>query len=444
MGSVVMIEGEPREAGRLYGELAAAALRERVAEMWKASEGSRWGAATLDERGERFRAFVERVAPEWLDEAEAMAAAAGVNAADLFALNAVPPGFWDAPCCGCTAALVAGAHSATGHTLLHKNRDLVNSPQDFHVRRLPDGRQLFASRDIGSLGLAHFHSDQALAGANNTGSYIKPDELRECGLRCTHLLRLVAERAGTCDEALAVLDDALAREVAGGAGGHRGMIFLFAEPGKGLLVEMTSKRLAHREVRDDTLIRTNHFLLPEVQGTLSEPPQRNTLRRFERAHELLDPLETKNVADLIRLSRDHADGPDSICSDNAQHTHMTVSACTHVVRPDTPDPLAHTRAQMGNTRNIIAIPVPRAIDGLPAECVDGTMHDLSRKLYARRGVGEHLAQIQEEAERAIAQEFAQVGAAARFADPSHLRQHLTTFVARTVERVRATLDGLLQ
>ncbi|MBM4038947.1 MAG: hypothetical protein FJ290_10585 [Planctomycetes bacterium] len=443
MGRIVRIEGSPREAGRCYGELAAAALRQRVAEMWEAGNGSRWGPAQLDERGERFRGYVERIAPEWLDEAEAIAAAAGINVADLFALNALPPGFWKAPGSGCTSCLVVGSHSATGHTLLHKNRDLVNSTQDFHVRRTADGWQLFASRDMGSLGLAHFQSDRALAGANNTGSYIKPEELRDCGLTCTDLLRLVAERASTCDEALALLEEAIAREVAGGSGHGRGMIFLFAEPGKGLLVEMTSMRLAHREVRDDTLIRTNHFLLDEMLPTLSEPPQRNTLRRYERAHELLDPLPLKNLADLVRLSRDHNDGPDSICSDNWQHTHMTVSACTHSVRPDTNDPIAHTRVQMGNTRNTIAVPVPRAIDGLPTECVDGTMHNLARKLYARHGVGDHLAQIQEEQERSIAREFAQVGAAAKFADPDRLREHLTEFTARTVARVRTALEGLL-
>lgn len=443
MRRLVRIEGEPREAGRAYGELVAPLLRDRIAEMWQVSRLGHFGQGPLDGRGERFRGYVERVAPEWLDEAEAMAAAAGVNVSDLFILNALPRGFWDTQTCGCTSCLVVGAQSANGSTLLHKNRDLVNSPQDFHLRRTPAGRQLFVSRDTGTLGFGHFHGDQALAGANNTGSWIKPEELRDCGLACTHLLRLVAERAATCDEAVAVLEDAVAREVAGASGSCRGMIFLIGEPGKGVVVEMTSKRLACREVCDATLIRTNHFLLDEMQATLSEPPQANTLRRYERAHELLDPLPTKNVADLIRMSRDHHDGPDSICSDNWQHIFMTVSACTHVVRPGSDDPLAHTRVQMGNPRNTLAIPVPRAIDGLPVECVDGTMHALARKLYARHGVGEHLAQIQEEQERSIAREFAQVGAAARFADPARLREHLTEFVARTVDGVRATLEGLL-
>jgi len=444
VGEIVRIEGSPAEAGRAYGALLAPVLRERVGAMRRASRGSRWGEAQLHERGERFRAFVQRIAPEWLDEAEAMAEAAGLAAADIFALNALPRGFWERETGGCTSCVVAGSQAANGATLLHKNRDLVNSPQDFHVRRTPEGRQLFVSRDTGTLGFGHFHSDAALAGANNTGSWIRPEELRECALACTHLLRLVAERAADCDQALGVLEDAVASEVAGASGGCRGMIFLFAEPSRGVVVEMTSRRLAHREIRDDTLVRTNHFLLGQMQPFASEPPQRNTLRRYQRAHELLDPLPNKNVADLVRLSRDHNDGPDSICSDDAQHLFMTVSACTHVVRADTLDPLAHTRVQMGNPRNTIAVPVPRAIEGLPLECADGTMHALARRLYARHGVGEHLAGVQDERERAISREFVQVGLGARLSEPGRLREALTGFAARCVESVRATLAHLLE
>jgi len=440
MSRTILLDGDPWDVGRCCGELAAPFLRDRIERLWAASAGSRWGASQLDERGERFRSYLEKIAPEWLDEAEAMAVAAGVNAADLFVLNALPRGFWESAAGGCTSCIVAGSESATGDTLLHKNRDLHNEIQDFALRRTAGGTQIFASRDVGNLGFGHFHSDRALAGANNTGSPIQPDELRECGLSCCHLLRLVAERAASCDDAIAVLEDALAKEVAGGSGGSRGMIFLFAEPARGLVVEMTSRRLAHREVCDATLIRSNHFLLDEMVP-YAEPPNGNTLSRCRRAHELLDPVPSKNVADLVRLARDHADGPDSICSDNSQHFWMTVSACTHVVRASNDDPLAHTRAMMGNPRNTLAIPVPRAIDGLPADCVGGTLHDLARRLYARHGVGDHLAAIQQEQERAMAAEFASVGAAARSGSSERLRSQLTEFVARCVERVRGVLEG---
>jgi hypothetical protein len=444
MPKTVLLSGNPIEIGRAYGDLVASTLRERVERTRRCATRSTWGPADLAERAERFRVFVERIAPEWLDEAEAMAKAAGVEAADLYLINALPRGFWDTPAGGCTSALVVGSQSATGRTLLHKNRDVRNEIQDFHVRRTLSGAQLFASRDVGNLGFAHFHSDRLLAGGNNTGGYVVPEEYRDCALGDCHLLRLVAERAGSCDEAIAVLEDAIAKEAAGGGDPHRGAIFLFAEPGKGAVVEMTSRHLASREVRDATLIRTNHFLLDEMRPFAGNPPSANSLRRYARAHELLDPLEDKNVADLVRLSRDHADGSDSICSDNTTHPWMTLSACVHVLRPDATDPRAHSRVAMGNPLNTLYVPVPLAIEGLPAECVDGSFHDLSRRLYARDGVNGRLAEIQHEQERALAAEFASVGAQARFGQPGRLRPQLTEFVAHCVERVRAVLENLLR
>ena len=442
MGRTMLLSGAPRRIGEAYGGLVAPLLTDRLRRMWERAAAAGCGRAQLVERAETFRAFVERIAPEWLDEVEGVAWAAGVEALDLLVLNALPPRFWVARADECTSCLVVGSASATGDTLLHKNRDQLNEVQDFHVRAVPGDIQVLASREIGEIGFAHFHSDVALAGANNTGSPIAPDELRDCGLNCCQLLRLVAERANSCDEALAVLEEALAKEVAGGSGGHRGMIFLFAEPTKGVVVEMTSRRLACQEVHNDVLIRSNHFLIDEMLPFAAEAPNDNTCRRYERGRELLDATSDVNVADLARFSRDHAHGPDSICTSDAEHFWMTVSACTHVVRGENADPRAHTRAAMGNTRNAFYIPIPRAIDGLPAECTSGEFHGLAKALYAAHGVGDHLADAQDEHECAMAAEFASVAAAARFGPPQRLKAQLTGFVARCVARVRGVLEDL--
>ena len=439
MSPPVLLQGAPGDLGRQYGALTARHLRGRVGRMWDTAAASPHTRAQLVDRGRCFRGFVERIAPEWIDEAEAAAAAAGLAPDDLFVLNALPEGFWDAASGGCTSWLVVGTESATGDTLLHKNRDIRNEVQDFHVRRTPGRAQVFASRDIGNLGFAHFHSDLALAGANNTGSPVVPEERRECGLNCCHLLRLVAERAASCDQAVAVLEDALAKEVAGGSSPSRGMIFLLAEPARGMVVEMTARRLAVQEARDATLIRSNHFLINEMHQVEAEPPSRNTLRRCRRAHELLDPLCTKTPADSVGVSRDHSDGPDSICSDNSQHFWMTQSVCTHVVREDTLDPLAHSVVSMGNPRNTLVIPIPRAVNGLPTACVDGTIHDLSRQLYALRGVGAHLAELQSQHEPAIAAAYASLAARLNGEPPVRIRAELTPFVAECGERLRRIL-----
>ena len=441
MSQRVLLKGAPREIGRAYGALVEPVLRNRVRRLWEVAAAAGWSREQLVERAGRFRGFVERIAPEWLDEVEGIAKGAGVGAEALLALNSLPQGFWTRASAECTSWVIAGSASATGDTILHKNRDELNEPQDFHVRRVPGDIQVFASRDIGNLGFAHFHSDVALAGANNTGSPIPPDELRECGLNCCHLLRLVAERANSCDDAVAVLEEAVAKEVAGGSGGYRGMLLLFAEPTKGMVVEMTSRRLACQEVRNDVLVRSNYFRLPAMRPYAAEPPNDNNTRRYDRACDVL-ALGTGSVTDCTRLSRDHSHGPDSICSDNAEHSWMTVSACTHVVHGENDDPLAHTRVAMGNPRNTFFIPVPRAIDGLPAECVTGELHELARALYAAHGVGDHLAVAQAEHEAAMAAEFASIRDAVRFHPPASPRRQLTDFVARCVARTSSVLEGL--
>ena len=44
--------------------------------------------------------------------------------------------------------------------------------------RVAAGRRLLASREVGNIGFAHFHSAAGLAGANNTGAHILADESR--------------------------------------------------------------------------------------------------------------------------------------------------------------------------------------------------------------------------------------------------------------------------
>ena len=442
MDDLILLANDPAEAGRCYGETAAPALRERVGRMRRAAAAGPWSGGQLAERAARFRAFVGRVAPHWLDEARAAAAAAGIGPDDLFVLNALPEGFWDHGTGGCTSCIAVG-RAAGGATLLHKNRDIRAETQDLHVRRAAGGARLLASRDVGNLGFAHFHSGRALAGGNNTGSPIAADEFRPCGLNCCHLLRLVAERAASCDEALAVLDDALARGVAGGSAHRRGMIFLFAEPGRGLVVEMTSRRLAHQEVRHGLLVRTNHFLLCPMVPYRATAPNPNTRRRYDRAHELLDPLDPVAVPDLVRMSRDHNDGPDSICCDDREHFWMTQTACTHVVGEASSAPLPRTMASVGNTRNTLCIPLPRDVDGLPSECVSGQLHVLSRRLYARHGLGGHLAPVQAEHEPHMAGELQTLARTLADASPRHARAQLTAFAAGSIARVRTVLRAFL-
>jgi hypothetical protein len=128
------------------------------------------------------------------------------------------------------------------------------------------------------------------------------------------------------------------------------------------------------------------------------------------------------VRDLVALSRDHADGADSICNAKRGNACSTVSACTHVVRQP-----GVTHLSAGNPRNTCCLPVPLALEGLPAACVAGDMSAQARALLAERGLGDHLAAFQDAEERAMARELSEgEGDAAR----------ATALVARWVRRVQ--------
>jgi hypothetical protein len=420
VGEVVHLAGEPRELGRVYGALAGRHLRERVALMHDLASQSGWTETAVVERSRAFTQTAARGAPHWLDEAEGVADGAGVSLDDVLILNSLPDEFWAADS-GCTSCIVAGPTSAEGATLLHKNRDLENSVQDAHMRCLGDHRVL-ASREVGNLGFAHFHSTGGLAGGNNTGAHIHDGERRDGAFRCVHLLRLVAEGAGTCEGAVAVLEDAVANETAGTSGATRGMIFLFADRTAGVVVEMTSRRLAVQHLAEGVLARTNHFVMDEMQSVVAQAPDQNTLRRLERVHELLDPLDAVSARDLVALSRDYADGVDSICNAKRGNACSTVSACTHVVRQP-----GVTHLSIGNPRNTGCVPVPLTVEGLPAACVSGDMSAQARALLAERGLGDHLAAFHETEELAMARQLAGVEGDAAQA---------TALVARWVRRVQ--------
>jgi len=403
MNDPILLSGAPRDLGRDCGELAGTRLRDRIAHMRTNAARSGWSDAALLERGQAFARTVARHAPHWRDEAEGVALGACVSADDLFVLDSLPDEFWVEDG-GCTSCIVVGTASAEGAPMLHKNRDLVNAVQDTHLRAVGDSRVL-ASRCVGGNGFGHFHSSRGLAGANNTGACILESERRDGAFRCVHLLRRVAERASTCDEAVAVLEDAVAKEFAGTSGASRGMIFLFVDRTSGVVVEMTSKRLAAFPLSGGVAARSNHFVSEEMQSVVGQEPDVNTRRRLERVSEVLGPLDAVSARDLVALSRDAVDGVDSICNAKRGNACCTVSAFTHVV---TAPGLSH--ASMGHPDNTLCFPVSLAAEGIPRACVAGDVSARARELLAVHGVGDHLRDEQREREAAMAERLAAVGA----------------------------------
>lgn len=392
MGEPVFLVGGAHEIGALLGQYQGDVLRERIARTRRRAEVTQQ-APVLRERAEKLGAAIEVATPLWLDEVRALAQSADVEVADVLALNCLPPNFWgksyeppslfsastgeivspfDAqgyePLMGgdCTSFFALGESTISGETLFHKNRDERDEVQCLYIKQTDGCFRYVAGGDIGNLGIAHVQTENYWAGANNTGSPVLPDEYEDCALGDSHALRYLAERCESLDEIVPALDDLIARKLLGGGGFGFGSIFLFADATRGLIVECTSRRLAHRWFEGDEMaVRTNHFLLPQMQE-FALPPNKGSVLRYERAVELWHESEGHaGISACGEIARDRANAPHGICRNPSDEWgSATVSTSTATIsRHDDRRCATHFRnCHPSYTPAVILTPLDRVSD----------------------------------------------------------------------------------
>jgi hypothetical protein len=361
MGEPVFLVGESAEIGALLGRHQREVLRERLARTLNHAERS-GQSALLNERAERFGALLESAAPHWLDEARAMGAAIEAPLWQLLAINCLPRDFWGQnyvpaplynaatgelaspfeaqgyePLLGgdCTSFFALGESTIAGETLFHKSRDERDEVQCLFIKQTQGCLRYVGGGDIGNLGIAHAHSENYWAGANNTGSPVVPGEYEDNVWNDCHVLRYLAETCESLDDIVPQLNDLIERRLLGGGAHGHGMIFLFADAARGLVVECTSRRLAHRWFEnDDMAVRTNHFILPEMQEFALEANKGSVLR-YERALELWQDAEGHaSIPTCGEIARDRENAPCGISrlpSDKLGS--VTVSTSTTTISP---------------------------------------------------------------------------------------------------------------
>ena len=398
----MQLVGSPREVGRTYGQLTQPTLQARLARVREQAAAKCLSQGQICANISALESLLAETAPHWLEEIDGIAEATGIDRTELLAVNCLPDGFWDAPddAHHCTSFFAVGSASKTCESVLHKNRDERDWAQSVRVKQIAGVSRYLGGVDIGNVGLAQFVNEHGLCGANNTGSHIEADESIDGKLTDCMMTRLIAEKARSCEDALGIIEDLIDRGLCSGAGTNRGVIFLFADRDRGLIVECTSKHAAHEWIDDGLGIRSNHFLCPEAQDWISQPAKENTLRRYERAGELILPHKGQVTSELFaQVSRDHTAGPDSICNDNHEHFWMTVSGFTHTIRREHTALLTVTWICNGNTRNACYFPMHLGVLDNRPDLVSGAHNEGTWTVYEQHGCGEHLAAAQEEFER---------------------------------------------
>ncbi len=372
MGNPVFLIGDSREVGQLQGELQSAFLRERVQRVVARAETSQT-VPLLKTRAEKFAGVLRATCPHWLEEADAMAQSAQVEAWQILAMNCLPENFWgensqfyapaplvekdiaqakrdtkgeelvnpieaqslDLAAGGgdCTTFFALNGASLSNETLFHKSRDERDEVQTAYIKQCDNRYRFIGGAEVGNLGTAHLHTEHFWAGANNTGSDISPKEYEDCALSDAHVLRYVGENCVGLDDIIPALENLILQNHLGGGAPNAGMILLFADESRGLVVEATSRRL-HAEFFDGDamVVRTNHFLFPEMQE-YSRPAHAGSLARYERAVELWEEQDGfASIPGCGELSRDRENAPLAICrnpSDDLKS--VTVSTSTAII-----------------------------------------------------------------------------------------------------------------
>jgi hypothetical protein len=372
MGIPVFLIGDAGEVGRLQGELQSVFLRERVARVLARAENSQ-ATSLLQARAEKFAGVLQAVCPHWLDEAEAIAQAAQIEKWQLLAFNCLPENFWgensrfyapaplvekdisqakrdtkgeelvnpieaqslDLAAGGgdCTTFFALGGASLSSETLFHKSRDECDEVQVTYIKQCDNRYRYIGSAEVGNLGTAHLHTEHFWAGANNTGSPVANEEYEDCALSDAHVLRYLGENCVGLDDIVPALENLISQNHLGGGAPNAGMILLFADESRGLVVEATSRRL-HAEFfeGDAMVVRTNHFLFPSMQE-YSRPAHAGSVARYERAVELWEEQDGfASIPGCSEISRDRENAPLAICrnpSDGLKS--VTVSTSTAII-----------------------------------------------------------------------------------------------------------------
>lgn len=407
--NTVHLAGTPEQIGTIWGQRNKEIIRRDVdAGYLKRAAAAGISQETLLQRSAASVRIVEQIAPHWLEEARAVARAAGVPE-DLYIAfldGAVRDRFLHEEPEECTSYAVSRSHARDGAILFHKTRDNRDVPQAVYILEssLPGINKFVAvSNATGILGFSMMVNEKGLAGAGDYPANRKqdsstlqlepaPDKFR--GIMAGTILRYIAERASNCAAALAIIEDFVAQGFyAGGKVGGSHWLFVDRE---GTILEVCNNS---RHVVSQVHAQKAYF------SRLNKSPAAQRLRESD------GPVD-------FHLFRSVSRDP-SICFDSS------ISGMTVEIDPDHPE--WFTCAWIALPVRAAAFPLLMGQSRTPACLADGTAYQLGRNSGRRtprwealeRSAHTEKEQLKQEVAASIAAgnpEAAQVGILERWSD----------------------------
>jgi isopenicillin-N N-acyltransferase-like protein len=313
---LVRVEGGPRERGRAYGEQAAERVRRSIEayhEVFLAYAG--WDGATVREHALAYAEPIAAFDPAYLDEIRGIAEGAGVDEADVLAINVRTEVMFAAKARDaarrvgeCSAFAVTPSRSADGHTLIGQNWDwLLHAAETVVVleARQADRPDFVTVVEAGLL---------AKTGMNSSGiglvtnALVSADDRGTPGVPYHVALRAILD-AETISDAYAVLQRASRSSSANYLIAHRDgqAVNIEGAPGNFDALFLTFPD-------DGLLLHTNHF----ESGRLAAVDVGNQVMpdspfRLQRLREQLGGAPSLSLKDLRQALADHAGHPSGVC-----------------------------------------------------------------------------------------------------------------------------------
>ncbi len=400
---MVRLAGTPKEIGAIWGEINKQAIaRDIEASYLKRAAAAGISKETLLERSAASVRIIEQIAPHWLEEARAVARAAGVPE-DLYLAyldGAVRNRFLNEDPEECTSYAVSRQHARGGSILFHKTRDNRDVPQAVYiVESSLEGINKFiaVSNATGLLGFSMMVNEKGLAGAgdypanrkkDSSTLRLKPAPDKSRGIMGGTILRHIAERASNCAEALAIIEHCVDKGwYAGGKVGGNHWLFVDRE---GTILEVCNN--------------PGHV----VSKVHAQKAYFSRLNNSAAARRLRESAEPVDFGLFRSVSRDP-----SICFGSS------ISGMTVEIDPD--DPGRFTCAWVALPARAAAFPLLMGQGQTPRCLVDGTAYELGKKSPRQTSRWQTMEQsIHAEKQRLAEQWKASIGP--RSPEPAHVER----------------------
>ncbi len=301
----IELVGSPAQIGQRWGALNACAIENDLEEYYLApAERAGLARAELLRRSEKFVALARELAPHWIEETRAVAEAAGVEPELYLSFVAsVYRAIWQGE--DCTSFAVSPRYTEDGRIFFHKNRDNAPKSQCAFViaSDRPGINKFIAVSDASVIAAMMIVNEKGLAGSADVGG-LREDNPRYRGWMNTALLRYIAEKASTCQEALAIIEQ-FVRD-GNCAGGTWGTHWLFVDRSGAILeISSNSTRVEHQYHDQKVYFSANRAAAITRMQELPEPIGFAAFHNVSRDESTCFPQSISGMS--VEVSRDHPD-----------------------------------------------------------------------------------------------------------------------------------------